>query len=132
MAQHDDKDEAKKLREARTKAQLVDADIADAINALLRVRNGQRFLWWLLQIGRYGTQPFARNGLDMAFNCGELNVGQKIADRIISTNAEGFLRMQEQELNDERSPAHPGNTSSTGSGEAGTAADADADPFANL
>ena len=59
-----------------------EAEVDEAIRALFQHQSTRRLLWWLLQIGRFGTQPFARNALDTAFACGELNVGQKLADRI--------------------------------------------------
>jgi hypothetical protein len=49
---------------------------------------------------KIGLQPYANNALNTAFNCGELNVGQRILDRIISVSPEGYLLMM-KENNDE-------------------------------
>jgi hypothetical protein len=75
--------------------------IDSAINKAVEDIEGRKFLWWLLEIGRVGMQPYSNNALNTAFNCGELNVGQRILDRIISVSPEGYLRMM-KENNDER------------------------------
>lgn len=74
--------------------------IDSAISKAIVDREGRKFLWWLLEIGRVGLQPYANNALNTAFNCGEMNVGQRILDRIISVSPEGYLRMM-KENNDE-------------------------------
>lgn len=72
-----------------------------AIDALLKHTHGRKALWWLLQIGRVGQQPFANNALQTAFACGELNVGQQVLDRITSVSPEGYVDMM-KEMADER------------------------------
>lgn len=91
-------------------------EIDQAISALLQHRQGRRLLWWMLQIGRWGTQPYARNALDTSFACGELNVGQKLMDRILEVDPSGFVAMMEENANER-------NTRDI---ELGNAADADA------
>lgn len=75
--------------------------VAAAVQALLEHEHGRKFLWWLLQIGRVGTQPFSNNALTTSFACGELNVGQQVLAKIIEVNPAGYVRMME-ESNDER------------------------------
>lgn len=75
--------------------------IESAVSKMVADSEGRKFLWWLLEIGRIGMQPFAGNALATAFACGELNVGQRILDRIISVSPEGYLTMM-KENNDER------------------------------
>jgi hypothetical protein len=70
--------------------------IDSAISALLQHEQGKKFLWWLLEIGRVGGQPFTANSLHTAFNCGELNVGQRILDRVISVSPEGYVSMMKE------------------------------------
>jgi hypothetical protein len=70
--------------------------IESAVSKTLADAEGRKFLWWLLEIGRIGHQPYANNALNTAFNCGELNVGQRILDRIISVSAEGYLTMMKE------------------------------------
>lgn len=78
-----------------------EAAIDTAIEALLQHTHGRKTLWWLLRIGRVGTQPFANNALQTAFGCGELNVGQQVLDRITAVSPEGYLAMM-KEMADER------------------------------
>lgn len=76
--------------------------IRDAfIQDVLKRPDGRAFIWWLLQIGKFGTQPFGVQDSITNFNCGELNVGQQIFAAIIEADPAGFLRMQ-QEINDAR------------------------------
>jgi hypothetical protein len=72
-----------------------------AFDALLKHTHGRKLLWWLLQIGQVGRQPFANNALQTAFTCGELNVGQQVLDKITSVSPEGYLAMM-KEMADER------------------------------
>jgi hypothetical protein len=74
--------------------------IDSAVSKSIVDPEGRKFLWWLLEIGRVGLQPYANNALNTAFNCGEMNVGQRILDRIISVAPEGYLQMM-KENNDE-------------------------------
>ena len=75
--------------------------INTAVEALFKHAHGRKVLWWLLQIGRVGQQPFANNALQTAFACGELNVGQQVLDRITSVSPEGYVDMM-KEMADER------------------------------
>lgn len=77
-----------------------DTEIDGAINALFEHRNGRRLLWWLLTIGRVGTQPYAGNALNTAFSCGELNVGQQILDRMIAVSPDGYVNTMKENVNE--------------------------------
>ena len=70
--------------------------IDSAVNKAVVDIEGRKFLWWLLQIGRIGYQPYARNALDTAFTCGELNVGQQILDRILQVSPDGYILMMKE------------------------------------
>lgn len=76
------------------------------IQDTLKRPDGREFIWWLLEIGKFGTQPMAQDPHLTAFACGELNVGQQIFAEIVSVDPAGFLRMQ-QERNDDRSSSDP-------------------------
>lgn len=92
------------MNEERLKKRWVEQDeaaIDAALTALFQHEHGRKLLWWLLRIGRVGTQPFANNALNTSFNCGELNVGQQILDRITSVSPEGYVNMM-KEMADER------------------------------
>ena len=79
-----------------------DFAIESAVSALTEHAQGRKFLWWLLQIGRVGDQPFSGNALGTAFNCGELNVGQRILDRIVSISPEGYILMMKENADERR------------------------------
>lgn len=75
-------------------------DITVAVEALLQHKHGRKFLWWLLEIGAIGRQPFTANALSTSFACGELNVGQQILERIIVTSPDGYVGMLKEQQND--------------------------------
>jgi hypothetical protein len=94
MAQHDDK-QAERLNRELTKYQALDeAEIDTVIRQLLEEPKGQKFIWWLLQIGKVGVQPFSTERSITDFQCGELNVGQQMLARLIDVNPMGFAQMQ--------------------------------------
>lgn len=76
----------------------IDATFRD----LLKKPEGRDFLWWLLQTGKVGMQPFQGQSDLTAFACGELNVGQIIFARLLETEPAGYLRMLEDRANDDR------------------------------
>jgi hypothetical protein len=78
-----------------------EAAISDAIAALQQHRQGRKFLWWLLEIGGVGQQPYANNALQTSFNCGTLNVGNQILEALVATAPEGYLTMMKENA-DER------------------------------
>lgn len=84
-----------------------------ALNSLLATGEGRQFIWWLLTIGKFGTQPYAGSDAATNFNCGELNVGQQIFDRVVETNPQGYLRMIEDQNARERSEPEPDADSSS-------------------
>lgn len=67
--------------------------IDSAVEALLGAANGRKLLWWILGLGGLGRNPFTNNALTTGFNCGELNVSQKILERIIQVNPAGYAQM---------------------------------------
>lgn len=77
-------------------------EIDSAIFTLLAERSGRRFLWWLLEIGKVGTQPYAGNAIHTAFACGELNIGQKILDRLLATSPDGYVLMMKENADEYR------------------------------
>jgi len=93
MAQHDDTNERRKQDALRKIAELDEADIDETFRVLLTLPKGRKALWWLMQIGKIGVNPFAgeRNLTD--FQCGELNVGQQIQARMMQVNPDGYVNM---------------------------------------
>lgn len=65
----------------------------------MRSPSGRKFLWWLLEIGKVGLQPFTSNALNTAFQCGELNVGNQILAKILEVDPAVYVQMQQENLN---------------------------------
>ena len=76
--------------------------IESAISKFIEDEQGRKFLWWLLEIGRIGMQPYTSNALNTAFNCGELNIGQRILERIITVSPDGYLLMMKENERERR------------------------------
>lgn len=91
--------EVDKLKEGWSRGDNEEIDLA--INALTQHRHGRRALWWLLQIGQVGTQPFNPDPQLTAFNCGQLNVGQQILDRLIHVSPDGYIAMMKENADEQ-------------------------------
>ncbi len=82
-------------------------EIDSAVKSLLEHENGRKFLWWILEQGRIASNPFTNNALSTSFNCGEMNVAQKVLDRIIGVNPAGYAQMVQEKANErERRDSH--------------------------
>lgn len=92
----------KATRKQKDAARLEKLNIDKACENLLATREGRHYLWWLLRIGRVGSQPFTNNALATSFGCGELNVGQQILAHIIEVDPAGYALMIQEKANDER------------------------------
>lgn len=114
MAAHDDKDQAAIQRKQMRLAKTLDLKINDAIKRTLENREGRAFIWWLLQQGKVGAQPFTTNALTTAFQCGELNVGNSILARITEVDPASYVRMQQEQLNEYREFADAAGSSPSG------------------
>lgn len=98
-----DEDEVRALVTGRKQtawAKQDERDIDDAVKSMLQHALGRKLLWWLLQIGRVGAQPFVQDPLITAFNCGELNIGQQVLARLISVDPQGYVTMQTEHANE--------------------------------
>lgn len=94
MAQHDDKKQERMLRELSKYETLDTSEIDQVIQQLIVDPKGQKFLWWLLQISKYGVNPFSPDASVMAFQAGEANIGAQILARIVEVNPLGFAELQ--------------------------------------
>jgi hypothetical protein len=65
------------------------------LTALLAHKEGRRFIWWLLQIGKaIGAQPYSQGDPHQtSFSCGEMQVGNKILAELIHADGEAYLKM---------------------------------------
>lgn len=90
--------DTEKLKRKWEKADELELDLG--VTELLASAPGRRLLWWLLDIGRIGGQPFAQNSLITAFNCGELNVGQRILDKLLTVSPDGYVNLLKEKQNE--------------------------------
>ena len=72
----------------------------EVVKALIAIPGGRKYLWWLLQIGKVGQQPFTAQALTTSFACGELNVGQQIFAHILTVAPDGYVQMAKEMEND--------------------------------
>jgi hypothetical protein len=122
----DDREIQRQADRLRKEAKLREAEITLQLKELVAQPRGRMFMWWLLEIGKVGMQPFTQEPHLTSFACGELNVGQQILARLLTDAPEGYLNML-QERNDaaRRSTDQPdgrsddGDTSGEDSGGAG-------------
>ena len=98
-----------------------------AVSALLEHEHGRRFLWWLLERGRVGQQPFSNNALQTAFACGELNVGQQVLDRITTVSPQGYVNMMKEQADEYRTRADALANTRSGNSAGGDTADTESD-----
>jgi hypothetical protein len=96
----------KRNRRIARQDKIDDADVQEVIKTLLGLPKGRKFFWWLLEQTQQGQQPFTSNALTTAFNCGELNVGQKVLARMVELDPVGYVTML-QERNDVRRKLDP-------------------------
>jgi len=100
VAQHDDK-QAERLNRELAKYQAFDeAEIREEIRDMLARPKGRKLLWWLLEVGGYGRNPFSTDALIMAMQCGEMNTGAALMARLIEVNPLGFAEMQLERKNE--------------------------------
>lgn len=100
MALHDDTRARDITRRQEALQRTRDLRIDDHIREAAQSVSGREFLWWLLQLGKVGVQPFTSNALTTAFQCGELNVGNGILERIITVNPAVYVQMQQEHQNE--------------------------------
>ncbi len=64
-----------------------------AIRGIMGMPEGRAFFWWLLEECHVHGNSFHQNGLTMAFNEGERNIGLKIEARLAEVCPDDFARM---------------------------------------
>jgi len=92
------KPETLKARWLKQDEEQIDA----ALGALLQHPGGRKLLWWMLGIGGVGSQPFAGDPQRTAFNCGQLNVGNQLLERIVRTDPSGYVFMMQEQADERR------------------------------
>jgi hypothetical protein len=101
------------------------ADIRAVVTDLVSTAPGRTFLWELLRIGVWGTQPFAGAPEHTAFNCGQLNVGQQIFALIAETAPDGLILMMKERKDAGRTDSAAASPADAGTGTHALADDPD-------
>jgi hypothetical protein len=114
MAQHDDRAAQRLYIEGKKRENLKASRLTQSIRELAASRHGREFLWHLLALGKFGSQPFSGNALTTAFGCGELNVGQAIFTDIINVDPAIFVQMQKEQLDDNDANTRADNNIASG------------------
>lgn len=89
---------------------------ATGLKHLLSTADGRRFVWLFLADCGVNRNPFSNNALSTSFNCGELNVGQKLLAEITVADPDAFLVMQKENVSVERSRTADANRVADGDG----------------
>ena len=120
----DERAEKKETRRRRHREAVSAIERRDFVRAAITTKQGRSYLFWLMELGQIGRNPYTNNALNTAFQCGELNVSQQVLAHLIEVSPEGYLQiLKEKELerlDDERR----GNTTDPNS-DADTDSDAD-------
>lgn len=69
---------------------------SEGLRLLLNTFEGRAFLWWILGEAGVFSNPFAQNALHMAFNCGNMNFGQRILNRLLQDQPGLYIKMMEE------------------------------------
>lgn len=77
---------------------------AEGLRKLLDSYEGRAFLWWMLGTAGVFANPFTQNALHTAFNCGTMNFGQQLLNRLVSEQPAQYIKMMQE--NAERETAY--------------------------
>lgn len=125
MSMHDDKAEKRRQAEARRLSKQEVEARSRVFHRLASDPEGRDFLWWLLDIGRLGQQPFSTNALQTAFSCGELNIGQQVFAAMSEASPSIYLTLVTERQ--ERNESNRSNTGPGGDTDSGGNSDASSD-----
>lgn len=63
------------------------------IRVLMSNEDGRRFVREHLELAHIGANPFHSDAIKMAFNCGELNIGQRFMADVMNAAPELYMKM---------------------------------------
>lgn len=69
---------------------------AEGLRKLAETYEGRTFLWWLLGEAGVFANPFTQNALLTAFNCGHMNFGQRLLNRIVEEQPQLYVTMMQE------------------------------------
>lgn len=102
MPQHEDRPAEKEQKVREDFRRQRELRIEDGLKQSLSTRHGRQALWWMLEICGVGALPWADTDRQTNFRIGELNVGQQLLNRIIQIDASAYIKMQQENLDDDR------------------------------
>lgn len=106
MPAMDEKQEKKLYSRLEARRKQQQANREEFVKAALTTQQGRDFMYWLLEISHVRANPYAVNAIQTSFNCGEMNIGQKVEDLAIKIAPLAYLKMltekEEERLNDNR------------------------------
>lgn len=88
-----DAGDPKDVRAAIKASQRWDDKRNGVILVLMGTEEGRRFVREHLELAHVGTNPFNNDPIKMAFNCGELNVGQRFMADIMNATPQLYMLM---------------------------------------
>jgi hypothetical protein len=100
--QNEDREENRKQDLLRGYAAQDKVMLDGALRSLVRTYEGRRYVWWLLEVGKVGQQPFNTDPYATAFNSGQLNVGQQILAHLTEVAPEAYLQMIQENIDANR------------------------------
>lgn len=71
------------------------------VQEAMKTSQGREFMYWLLEIGKIGRNPFTANALITSFQCGELNVGQQIQAYLQEISPKDYSHMLEEKAKEQ-------------------------------
>lgn len=75
---------------------------AEGLRKLAESYEGRTFLWWLLGEAGVFSNPFSQNALHTAFNCGNMNFGQRLLNRLVEEQPQLYVKMMQENAEREK------------------------------
>ena len=97
-------DNERKVRNLQKKHAKEDKSARDTgLSLLTKSPDGRRFIWLFLESCQAFNNPYAKNALEMAFNCGVQSAGQRLLTHITEFDPDAFLVMMKENQDVSRS-----------------------------
>lgn len=91
-----DASDPKAVKEAVKAAKSKDTLAKEGLKAAMQSEAGRAWLYKLLMLSAPGRNAFSSDPLDMAFRCGEQNIGQQIIAEMDEVSPELYLQMMKE------------------------------------
>ncbi len=91
-----DTSDPKQVNRAIKSAKARDTELQEALRSIMSSEPGRRWIHALLQKCGPFINPFRTDPLMMAFNCGEMNIGQQLLTELHACSTELYLQMMKE------------------------------------